>query len=98
MIRYAFLLFLSQNALTINANSQNIKDYLSQRDSDFLFKMFQVRHIYEHNAGVIDDKFVKKLPDFASQIGRKYKLEKIELEQFLDKLSELMHCIYDEVE
>ena len=41
---------------------KNISQILTPVDTDFLFLMFQVRHIYEHNAGVIDDEFVKKLP------------------------------------
>lgn len=77
---------------------KNVKDYLSQSDSEFLFKMFQVRHIYEHNAGVIDDDFVRKLPSFNSQKGRKYRLDESELEHFLEKLYELMIKIYSEVE
>lgn len=81
-----------------NSFGKNIKDYLSQQDSDFLFKMFQVRHIYEHNAGVIDDDFIRNLSQFSSQKGRRYKLEKNEIEQFLEKLSKLMQSIYSEVE
>ena len=60
--------------------------------------MFQVRHIYEHNAGLIDDDFVRNLPSFISQKGRKYMLVNNELEAFLEKLHELMKHIYSEVE
>lgn len=81
-----------------NYFGKQIKYYLSQDDSDFLFKMFQVRHIYEHNAGVIDEDFIRKVSAFSVQKGRKYKLKKIEVEQFLDKLSELMIKIFSEVE
>lgn len=94
---------LFQNFLKLDESlktflGKNVKDYLSQQDSDFLFKMFQVRHIYEHNAGVIDDDFIRNLPQFNSQKGRKYKLEKNEVQQFLEKLSRLMQGIYSEVE
>jgi len=74
-----------------------IKDYLSPGDADFLFKMFQVRHIYEHYSGVIDDDFVKKIPQFKTQKGRKYILDKKECELFLDKIQELANKIYSEV-
>lgn len=81
-----------------NSFDKNIKDYLSQQDSDFLFKMFQVRHIYEHNASVIDDDFIRNLPAFTPQKGRKYRLEMEEINQFLEKLTKLMKGIYSEVE
>src|SRR5205807_2897472 len=54
---------------------KNISQYLTPADSDFLFLMFQVRHIYEHNAGVIDSDFVKKQPAYAHLLGRKYLLK-----------------------
>jgi hypothetical protein len=78
--------------------NKNIKDYLSPEDSDFLLKMFQVRHIYEHYKGVIDDDFVKVLPEFVQQKGRKYKLEKQEIESFLNKMEVLTQKIYSESE
>ena len=45
--------------------------------------MFQVRHIYEHNMGVIDDDFVRKVPDLGHLKGRKYLLVRDEIEKFL---------------
>ncbi len=94
---------LFQNFLKLDESlntyfGKNVKDYLSQPDSDFLFKMFQVRYIYEHNSGVIDDDFIRNLPQFTAQKGRKYKLNKNEIQQFLEKLSTLMQSIYSEVE
>lgn len=46
---------------------KHIADYISEENFHFLFKMFQVRHIYEHNAGVIDNNFIAKLPEIVSQ-------------------------------
>lgn len=51
--------------------------------------MFQVRHIYEHNMGVIDDDFVKKVPEYDSMIGRRYLLNIEELSIFINSMSEL---------
>ncbi len=90
--------FVKLNETLKNSFGKNIKDYLSQLDSDFLFKMFQVRHIFEHNAGVTDDDFIKNLPAFSSQKGKKYKIDNREIEEFLGKISKLMLSIYSEVE
>jgi len=77
---------------------KNIKEYLSPEDSDFLLKMFHVRHIYEHYAGIIDDDFVKVLPQYNLQKGRKYKLDKQEIDSLLNKIQDLVNKIYSEVD
>lgn len=62
---------------------KSLPEIIARENFEFLFKMFQVRHIYEHNMGVIDDDFVRKLPNLAHLKGRKYSLEQDEIEQFL---------------
>lgn len=90
--------FIELDNALVNAFKKGIKELLSKEDYEFLFKMFQVRHIYEHTAGVIDDDFIAKLPVFSLEKGRKYKLERFEINDFLDKLSLLVNNIYTEVE
>lgn len=60
--------------------------------------MFQVRHIYEHNAGVIDNDFIKKLPDYSSLFGRKYPLTGDEISKFLYITQDLGTKIFFEFE
>lgn len=64
--------------------NKSIIDYTSEEDFRFLFKMFQVRHIYEHNAGEIDNDFIVKLPEYSKSIRRKYQLTEKEVKRFLD--------------
>jgi len=77
---------------------KNIEDYLSKEDSNFLLRMFQVRHIHEHCSGVIDEDFIKHLPEFKNKKGRKYILKKEEVELFFKKLQQLAKKIYSEVD
>lgn len=77
---------------------KEIKDFLSPQDSEFLSKMFQVRHIYEHTAGVVDDDFVKRVPALIYLKGRKYSLDKQEIYSFLVKILELGKQIYSQIE
>lgn len=56
---------------------------------NFLIRLFQVRHIYEHNMGVIDEDFISKLPAYNTQKGRKYKLSTNELKDFIEGMREL---------
>lgn len=70
---------------------QKLNNYISKNHSDFnvLIKLFQVRHLFEHNMGVIDQDFVKKLPEFRKFVGRKYTLTHEELEKFIKLMQEL---------
>lgn len=85
---------LFQNISLLN---EKVNQYLSQNHSDFelLTKLFQVRHIYEHNMGVIDKDFVNKLPQFRNKLGQKYNLTQSELELFILKMKELGDLIKD---
>ena len=62
----------------------SLSDIVGREDSDFLLKMFQVRHICEHNMGVIDDDFVRKVPELSNLKGRKYPLKQEEIDKFLN--------------
>lgn len=78
-------LFQNLTALSnvlLKSIGKSLSDILGKEISDFLFKMFQVRHIYEHNMGVIDENFVRKVPNLRHLKGRKYPLQRDEIERF----------------
>ncbi len=79
-------LFQNLFKLNIVLNNFIVKNH---SNLPFLIKMFQVRHIYEHNMGVIDDDFVKKLSKYNDFIGRKYLLSTNELQHFIISMEEL---------
>lgn len=85
---------LFQNISLLNSQLENV---ISKNHSDyeFLFKMFQVRHIYEHNMGVIDIDFTKKVPALSNMLGRKYLLTLEELERFTSCMKELGRIIME---
>jgi len=56
---------------------------------DFLIEYFQVRHIYEHNMGVIDEDFIKNIPGYDNQFGRKYTLHSNNILKFINAIEEL---------
>lgn len=62
---------------------------LTDNESNFHFtkRLFQVRHIFEHNMGVVDEDFVTKLPDLRHIKGKKYKLDIDELRQLMANLT-----------
>jgi len=83
-------LFQNLTALSDALSNTNIgrtlADIIGHEEADFLKKMFQVRHIFEHNMGVVDEDYVQKVPGSAHLKGRRYKLERDEVERFLETL------------
>ena len=79
---------LFQNIFQLN---KDMGEVISKKHShfDFLHKMFQVRHLFEHNMGVIDDDFIKKIPAYKDRLGMKYKITEQELNLFINSMREL---------
>jgi hypothetical protein len=67
------------------------------KDFPFIYKMFQVRHIYEHNMGVIDDEFIKRIPELSHLKGRKYKIDEKEVICFVDCLYNISNSIHEKL-
>ena len=86
------------NKCLTNEFGKTIDDYATTSNPRFFLKMFQVRHIYEHAAGVIDDDFVRALPEFSSKKGRRYLLVENEISMFLDELRVIGTNIFHEFE
>ena len=90
--------FRELDKVLANLTEKSISQILTPADNDFLFLMFQVRHIYEHNAGVIDDDFVKKLPVYAHLLRRKFPLKEDDVSKFIVLMRKLGNVIYREFE
>jgi hypothetical protein len=79
---------LFQNIKLLN---EKLNNEISNKHSDFntLLKLFQVRHLFEHNMGVIDNDFLKFFPEYSKKINHKYKLTETELSNFILLMDEL---------
>jgi hypothetical protein len=74
------------NKVVFGKFGQNI--FTNNEDLNFAVRLFQVRHICEHNFGVVDDDFIKKIPSLAYMRGRKYIVEREEIEKLLKLLGQ----------
>lgn len=77
-----------QNLFLLNESLSGVFEN-SHSNFQFMLKMFQVRHLYEHNMGVIDEDFAMKIPGHQANIGRKYVLDRNEISAFIDGMFEL---------
>lgn len=75
----------------INLLDQKLNNLISSKHSNFglLLKFFQVRHLYEHNMGVIDNDFIAKIPEYSKNLGMKYILTQDELNNLIVLMREL---------
>ena len=94
---------LFQNITALSENMKkllgiSLSDLIGKNEYGFLLKYFQVRHIYEHNMGVVDDDFVKKVPDLAHLKGRKFPLNKEEISKFIDEIGKAGNKLMDHLE
>lgn len=77
------------------ASRSPISAAFEAEDYAFLLRLFQVRHIYEHNAGVVDTDFCRNVPGTAHLNGRKYALNQETLERFLRLLGKLADAVIE---
>ncbi len=75
------------------AAGTSLAEVLGDEKYRSLVRMFQVRHVYEHNLGVVDSEAIKKAPDLAAWRGRRYVLARGEVQAFLGCLEEAYEAI-----
>jgi len=75
------------------ATGSSLAEAMSEEQYASLARMFQVRHVYEHNLGVVDADAIKKVPALAAWRGRKYVLARSEIEAFLHSLNEAYDAV-----
>lgn len=79
---------LFQNLFQLNKELENV---ISDNHNEYwlLLRLFQVRHLNEHNMGVVDEDFISKIRNHEHLKGRKYKLENHEVREFLNSMRTL---------
>jgi hypothetical protein len=81
------------SAALAKATGSSLAEAVGEEQYASLARMFQVRHVYEHNLGVVDADAIKKVPDLAAWRGRKYVLARREIEAFLQSLNEAYDAV-----
>lgn len=71
------------NLAIVSFSSRNLNVLIGESEYSKIQKMFQVRHIWAHNFGEIDEDFIRKTECSPEMLGRKYKLDKREVEETL---------------
>jgi hypothetical protein len=71
---------------------------LDQTQYEDLQVMFQVRHVYMHNLGVVDESTVKRTPGLRPYLGRKYPLDPGSVAAFIALLEQSYRSIVEALE
>jgi len=82
-------------ALT-KATGAGLSIRLGPDGADDLHRLVQVRHIYEHNLGVVDDQFVANVPKCAHLRGRIYPITVEGVERLISLLGQLASSLRDD--
>ena len=85
-------LFQDIEALNVQLQTQGIPSFetiIGVSAWDELKWFFQARHVYVHNAGVIDKRFTSRLPALTYMQGRVLPLESVRIAQNIDVLASL---------
>lgn len=68
----------------------DIFEGLSDDDSLTLRRVFQKRHLYEHNRGIINSKYIRMIPEDAKLLGAKAELSLDEIERAAEVLRHVL--------
>jgi hypothetical protein len=94
-------LFQNLSALSGSLESglgASLKSMVGNEQFDLMTRWFQVRHLYEHNMGVVDEDFVRKVRGSNHLLGKKHPLERVEIERVLGIVQEAAEKIMALVE
>lgn len=58
-----------------------------------LARVAAIRHVLVHNAGVVDSRFLNRLPDWPQQLGQKVHVSEHDARRFLDVLAALAAAV-----
>ena len=76
--------------LFLEATGKGYEEWLAKQELERMNLLFQRRHIIEHNAGIVDEKYIEKSLDTTYSIGQRIIVRKedaIELLRIIKKLS-----------
>ena len=76
-----------------NKTRTGIAGRIGTNEADELNRLLQVRHLFEHNLGVVDQPFVRRVPSQAHLIGRKYPLNQQDVDRAILLLGALANSI-----
>ena len=83
-------------ALTSNTG-KGIADRIGGPDAADLLRLFQVRHLFEHTLGVVDEDFIKKVATASHLKGHKYTIKHEDVERLISLLEKLAKSIRADV-
>ena len=77
------------------AGQRTLVDTLGETVFDEVKLMFQVRHVYIHNLGVVDSTAVERAPALRPFLGRKYPLDRDSVAKFIVRLQEAYEAVIE---
>lgn len=70
--------------------------WVSDDDIQFLNTMFNQRHLYEHNGGIVDERYLSKTSDSCYSAGQRLIFDKGDCNRLADLLEVIIRGMYDD--
>ena len=84
------------NKLWEDLTGEGYKDWLTNSQYDSLVKCFQRRHLFDHQVGIVDQKYIDKSGDESYKVGQRIKLKKNELLQYISVVDALCSKVLEQ--
>ena len=84
------------NKLWEDLTGEGYKDWLTNSQYDSLVKCFHRRHLFDHQAGIVDQRYVDKSGDKSYKVGQRIKLKQNELLQYISVVDELCSKVLEQ--
>ncbi|MCR6110058.1 hypothetical protein HXA35_06925 [Bacillus sp. A301a_S52] len=76
----------------------NLEDQIGSEEFKVVIKLFQVRHILEHNYGQIDEEYIEKTGEVLRRIGERYLVSVEETDFLLEVIERLGEHLYSQLQ
>jgi len=88
-------LFQNLDALSemLESRGSSLPGLVGDERSVRLRTLFEVRHVIEHNLGVVDERAAERVPGLSQLVGRKYVLQRAEVEAFIEDVEAFFDAI-----
>jgi len=84
-----------RNISILGQSRIGVLDRVKKEDLAFLKMMFQRRHVYEHNGGGVDQKYIDQSGDKSMRVGQAIRETRSNAERFCDLLQLLSQNLHE---
>lgn len=91
----AFQSIKTGNDLFVDSFNRGYSDWLSQTELSLMNRFFNMRHIIEHNGGIVDQNYINRSGDTNYAVGQRIVVKENEVKKFIDITEKLVNGLIE---